>query len=121
MTKMYCSEECLLKDREEKHHEFCQEDAEERKVKRDSKGRVEAGLKEMGVGLKESLEMIDRLKEIEAEFESGKMVENDQSIGKVHSEDVAAVNELSGKTERKGNGKVRKIGGGNSKGRGGAK
>merc|ERR1719209_2834351 len=59
LTKTYSSEECLLKDREEKHHEFCQEGAEERKVKRDSKGRVEAGLKELEVGFEESLKMID--------------------------------------------------------------
>ena len=102
-----------MKDWEEKHQEFCQEDAEERKVKRDSKGRVEAGLKEMEVGVEESLKMIDRLKEIEAGFESLKMVDNDQTIGKVHSEvkqNLVVAKEVCEKMGRKGKGKARKTG-----------
>ena len=85
----------MLKDREEKHHEFCQGDAEERKVKRDSKGRVEAGLKVLEVGMKESLKMID----------------NDSSDKEVNSEvkqHFVAVKELCEKMGRKGKGKARK-------------
>jgi hypothetical protein len=98
----------LLKDWKEKHHEFCQEDAEERKLKRDSKGRVEAGLKELEVGMKESLKMVD----------------NHPSGEEVHSEvkqDLVAVKELCEKMGRKGKGKARKTDVGNSKEGRGAK
>ena len=57
MTKTYCSRECLLKDNEENHSKFCQKGEEERKVKGDAKARVEAGLKGLEVGLKNSLKL----------------------------------------------------------------
>jgi len=53
LTKTYCSRECLLRDSKEKHEEFCEKDAEERKVKRDSKSRVDAGLKKVEAVLKD--------------------------------------------------------------------
>ena len=96
-----------MKDRKEKHHEFCQEDAEERKVKRDSKGRVEAGLKMLEVGMKESLKMVDY-----------------DPSDEVHAEvkqELVAVKELCEKMGRKGKGKARKTDVGNSKEGRGAK
>ena len=73
MTKNYCSRECLLKDGEENHSKFCHKGEEERKVKRDGKARVEAGLKGLEAmvegGMKEPEVM--KLKHFE---EVGKMV-----------------------------------------------
>jgi len=56
LTKTYCSEECGVKDKK-KHFEFCKKDVEERKVKGGSKARVEAGLKQLEVGLEEVLKL----------------------------------------------------------------
>ena len=39
LTKIYCSKECLKIDWEVKHKELCKENAEDRKVKEDSKVR----------------------------------------------------------------------------------
>ena len=57
MTKNYCSRECLLKDSDEKHSKFCQKGEEKRKVKGNAKARVEAGLKDLEVGLEETLKL----------------------------------------------------------------
>ena len=57
LTKTYCSRECLLKDSEEKHRKFCHKGAEERKVKRDAKARMEDGLRQLEVGLVETLKL----------------------------------------------------------------
>ena len=57
MTKNYCSRECQVKDSEEKHGKFCQKGEEERKVKGDAKARVEAGLKELEVGVEKVLKL----------------------------------------------------------------
>ena len=57
MTKNYCSRECLLKDSEEKHSKFCQKGEEKRKVKGNAKAREEAGLKELEVGVEETLKV----------------------------------------------------------------
>ena len=46
LTKVWCSKECLLLNKE-KHKEFCQEGAEERKVKDDDKIRKESGMEEL--------------------------------------------------------------------------
>ena len=40
-----------------KHREFCKKDVEERKVKGGAKARVEAGLKQLEVGLEEVLKL----------------------------------------------------------------
>ena len=46
LTKIWCSKECLLLNKE-KHEEFCQEGVEERKVKNDAKIRKESGIEEL--------------------------------------------------------------------------
>ena len=55
LTKNYCSRVCLLKDSDEKHSKFCHKGEEERKVKGDAQARVEGGLKQLEIGLEESL------------------------------------------------------------------
>ena len=45
-----------MKDKK-KHREFCKKDVEERKVKGGAKARVEAGLKQLEVGLEETLKL----------------------------------------------------------------
>ena len=40
-----------------KHREFCKKDVEERKVKGGAKARVDAGLKQLEVGLEETLKL----------------------------------------------------------------
>ena len=62
LTKSYCSRECLLKDWEEKHEEFCEEDADERKVKGGSKARLEAGSIDLASGLEKTLRLADAAK-----------------------------------------------------------
>ena len=57
MTKNYCSRECLLKDSGENHSKFCHKGEEERKVKVDSRARVEAGLKGLEDELEKSLKL----------------------------------------------------------------
>ena len=56
LTKAYCSEECGVKDKK-KHFEFCKKEVEERKVKGGSKARVEAGQKNLEVGLEKALKL----------------------------------------------------------------
>ena len=63
LTKNYCSRECLLKDSEEKHSKFCHKGEEERKVKGDSKARVETGLQGLEVAVEEVLKM-ERCEEV---------------------------------------------------------
>ena len=46
LTKIYCSEECRLL-KKEKHKEFCEKNADERKVKDDAKIRKESGMEEL--------------------------------------------------------------------------
>ena len=46
-----------MKDNEEKHRKFCHKGAEERKVKRNAKARVEDGLRQLEVGLEVGLKM----------------------------------------------------------------
>ena len=46
-----------MKDNEEKHGKFCHKGAEERKVKRNAKARVEDGLRQLEVGLEVGLKM----------------------------------------------------------------
>ena len=45
-----------MKDKK-RHLEFCKKEVEERKVKGGSKARVEAGLKQLEVGLEEALKL----------------------------------------------------------------
>ena len=49
-----------MKDREEKHGKFCHKGAEERKVKRDAKARVKDGLRQLEVGVEETLKLESR-------------------------------------------------------------
>ena len=73
LTKNYCSRECLLKDSGENHSKFCHKGEEERKVKRDGKSRVDAGMKVLEAmgedGLKEP-----ELMKLDCAEEVGKMV-----------------------------------------------
>merc|ERR1719341_1892170 len=55
LTKNYCSRACLLKDSDEKHSKFCHKGEEKRKVKGDAQARLEGGLRQLEIGLEESL------------------------------------------------------------------
>ena len=101
LTKTYCSRECLLKDSGEKHSKFCHKGEEERKVKRDGKARVEAGLK----GLEAMVE--GGLKEMEV-----MKLEHSEEVRKM----VVEVKELCKKQE--GKDKKKSEGGNSKRGRG---
>ena len=73
MTKTYCSRECLLKDSGEKHSKFCHKGEEERKVKRDGKARVDAGMKVLEAMGEDGL-MEPELMKLDCAEEVGKMV-----------------------------------------------
>ena len=47
MTKNWCSRDCQLKDWEEKHQEFCNNAADERKVKGGAKVRAKSEMEKM--------------------------------------------------------------------------
>jgi len=73
LTKNYCSRECLLKDSGENHSKFCHKGEEERKVKRDGKARVDAGMKVLEAMGEDGL-MEPELMKLDCAEEVGKMV-----------------------------------------------
>ena len=76
-----------MRDSKEKHEEFCEKDAEERKVKRDSKSRVEAGLKKVEAVLKDLELRVQESPELASLSEEAK-------------QDIVAVKELCEKKGR---------------------
>ena len=98
----------MLRDREEKHGEFCQKDVEARKVKGDSKARTEAGLKVLELGVENSLKIVTEVAQSFGEAPYPEVEEN-----------LVAVKELCKKMGRKG--KAKRTDGGNIKGRRGIK
>ena len=52
LTKHWCSQDCQLKDWEEKHQEFCNKSADERKVKGGAKVRAKSEMEKLKDTLK---------------------------------------------------------------------
>ena len=55
MTKRWCSRECQQKDWYEKHNEFCNKDADQRKVRGGAQVRRETGMKSLERGMEQNL------------------------------------------------------------------